>query len=266
MILLLDVGNSSIKWLITDEYCDISPSAIVGRLAYRADDSWSELWKAIDEHVDLYKLQQPINWAISSVKPTVTQQLVAANNPWGLAAPYIASSTKQFGNLTNAYNNPLKMGVDRWLAMIAASDEGRESVLVIDCGTAITVDCVAPNGIHKGGFITAGMHTQLQALLSNTERVFSDELVPSFDIAFADDTERCVENGLKAQLYGYFCQCIGQAVDNDCRTVILAGGGSNWAEGLLSKACSRFGVDFRSDPLVIFKGLLSAYRKEYKKI
>ncbi len=68
--------------------------------------------------------------------------------------------SKKHGNLTIAYESPSELGVDRFLAMLGAIDNfPSTNLLVIDLGSALTIDIVNEDGIHKGGLIMPGLMT-----------------------------------------------------------------------------------------------------------
>ena len=63
------------------------------------------------------------------------------------------------------------MGVDRWLAMLAANVHNEGALCVIDAGTAVTVDLVSAEGAHEGGYILPGADLMRRALSSETDRI-----------------------------------------------------------------------------------------------
>ena len=67
------------------------------------------------------------------------------------------------------------MGVDRWLAMIAAYNHYPGCAIIVDAGTAVTVDYVDSQGQHLGGYILPGPNMMTQALGRNTARVHGAE-------------------------------------------------------------------------------------------
>lgn len=72
------------------------------------------------------------------------------------------SSIKQFKScksllsVTCAYQQPSKLGSDRWVQIVAANKIFKKDCMIISCGSAISVDCVTSNGSHKGGLIFSG--------------------------------------------------------------------------------------------------------------
>jgi type III pantothenate kinase len=78
-------------------------------------------------------------------------------------------SMPQALGVTNAYREPERLGVDRWMALIAASKLVSGDVVVIDAGSAITLDLLRADGKHLGGAILPGINTSLDAF----KRIFS---------------------------------------------------------------------------------------------
>ena len=74
---------------------------------------------------------------------------------------------QEFNGFKTLYN-PESLGVDRWLACLAAYRIYRQGVVVIDAGTAITIDFVTSNGLHLGGYIVSGITGLSQTIKSST--------------------------------------------------------------------------------------------------
>ena len=77
-------------------------------------------------------------------------------------------STDPMPNIVSGYRRPEQLGVDRLLAMVAARARSSEPLCVVDAGTAVTVDFVARDGQHLGGFILPGIRMFRDCLLANT--------------------------------------------------------------------------------------------------
>ena len=67
----------------------------------------------------------------------------------------IKSSSKLL-NVTNGYDSPGKLGSDRWASIVGLFSLYKKPLYIIDCGTAISIDCVNKKGNHIGGFILSG--------------------------------------------------------------------------------------------------------------
>ena len=65
-------------------------------------------------------------------------------------------STKSFMTVKNCYNQPGKLGSDRWAQIVAAHKIFKKNTMIVSCGSAISIDYVTATGIHKGGLILSG--------------------------------------------------------------------------------------------------------------
>ena len=160
MILLLDVGNTSVKWGV----CEGGNIVTSGSFIHRGNDindlaerSWPELQKPVGVVI--------ANVAGEELERRLTGWIV---RQWDITPVFIAA-TGRAGGVTNAYTTPEHLGVDRWAALIGAHHHhGSGAVCVVDCGTAITLDMLAADGVHQGGLILPGVGMLQQLLLKNT--------------------------------------------------------------------------------------------------
>ncbi len=160
MKLLIDVGNSRMKWASLQDG-QLRPGAPVahgrGFDLVALDDRWRELPEPAAIHV------------ASVLSPSRTRELTDwLHKRW--AAPLIeaASQARQVG-VRNGYTQPERLGVDRWLAMIGAWAHIGDAVCVVDCGSAVTVDILDRQGQHLGGVIAPGLRLMAQALSDGTD-------------------------------------------------------------------------------------------------
>ncbi len=156
MKLLIDMGNSSIKWAFLEK----EQLSCQQRIAYN-NHSLTQAW---------LKLPAPTQVFVSNVAGAEKAAIITnwIKTHWRLEANFIKSTSYQCG-VKNAYENPEQLGVDRWLALLAARRLETRAVCVVDCGTAITLDVLSANGNHQGGLIIPGLATMHNSLLSNTD-------------------------------------------------------------------------------------------------
>ena len=153
--LLVDIGNSRVKWALARDG-QLVDTGVCAHL----DARWwrhlpgtrpDSIWAA---NVAGHQRQQALDdWAGQTFSQTVN---------W-------ARSTATACGLRNAYAQPQRLGVDRWLAMIAAYHRCGGPVLVADAGTALTIDQIAADGRHLGGLICPGIASMQQALVGRTQ-------------------------------------------------------------------------------------------------
>ena len=161
MILVLDCGNSRLKWGLAGPHGWISQGNIVnqeiGTLALR----------------DWQNLPRParvigVNVAGEATRVRVEAQLVR----WRTTPEWLIAG-EAAGGVYNRYARPSQLGADRWAALIAArrrvADElFPSSCVVVNAGTAITVDALDSEGVFRGGIILPGLNLMLHALAENT--------------------------------------------------------------------------------------------------
>lgn len=198
MRLLIDQGNTRIKWRLESD-----DKTIRGALYNNSD------WQVWLEGLRLeVQSGQKINTVtIGSVAGMEFQQRFteAFNTTFGLIPRFVYSEARRKINgveLTNSYDNPKTMGVDRWLALVAAMAEyPGQNVVIVDAGSAITVEVLSHEGVHQGGYIVPGLDMMQASLLKNTAKVVSDG-AQNVIIAPGKCTSDAVNNGVGVAVLG----------------------------------------------------------------
>ncbi len=242
-MLLIDIGNSRIKWTLWYQGRLTDVQASEYHEHWDAHDYWLHINQSLKHHFDLV--------AICSVRPNFTKTLIDT-------APckvIEALSERQFGGLINSYKEPSKMGNDRWVAMLGASKLGKEAVLVIDAGTAITYDWVNDKGLHLGGFIIPGLLQQKSILLGSTERVTAQHEW-HIDIDPGTETSNCVQHGLFAQILGVVLTQKERLEMTGIRRIVITGGDADIVFELFKEHFRAENIQIEIDKTLIFKGLV----------
>ena len=91
----------------------------------------------------------------------------AVRRSYGVSAEF-ALVTPTLGGVRCGYRQPEQLGIDRWLATVAAWRQAQVATVVVGAGTAITVDFVAADGSHLGGYIAPGLALLAAALRHGT--------------------------------------------------------------------------------------------------
>ena len=240
MNLLVDIGNTRVKWACAHHH------ALSGHAGFAwTRETLSELlahhWRALARPEQVY---------IASVAGAETGGELCdyVRGAWGLE-PRLAVTEKERAGLTNAYTDVAAMGVDRWLAMLAAWNRYKRPVCVIDCGTALTVDIILEGGRHAGGFILPGMSLMGAALARATHGIHEhDETVARLE--FGRSTAQCIRNGFAFALAGLVQQCAGKIREEEGAELsyIVTGGGAQQALPLLPGQCFH-------EPHLVLEGL-----------
>ena len=95
--------------------------------------------------------------------------------------------------MRNAYHDVAAMGVDRWLALLAAWSRYKKPLCVMDCGTALTLDVILEDGQHAGGFILPGLPLMVAALAREAHGIH-DHRERELQLEFGRSTAACINN------------------------------------------------------------------------
>lgn len=244
MHLLIDAGNSSIKWNLYDaarKQLQLPPQSFLWRnddLLSLLNGQWGEL-----THIDAVLLA---NVAGQTVEHAVQQWLKTRE----LHAKTITTEAHAFG-VSNAYKIPAQLGVDRWLAALAAAHMRPEhNVCAISCGTAITVDTVTAGGNHLGGLIIPGSQMMKNALLQHTHGVKIGNNNETDASPFTDSTSAAVNHGVLLAAAGFVDRAIQEIetqLGEDVAKIITGGN----VQPISAHSC----YTFRYEPELVLKGL-----------
>ena len=211
MILLIDSGNSRLKWAIFQD----------GKLENSHILNNQEL--TIDKLIDTWgNLPTPKQLALACVSSTALLNLVqsVATRLWPCTTIIQVKSKSHAFGVHNAYLQPDKLGVDRWLALIAVHHYYQKAACIIDCGTAITIDFIDATGHHQGGMISPGLTLMKKSLATSTDLLaFNDS---SYGMGPANFTEAAIYNGTLGAASGLIEHVLSK--QNPSLAVIVTGG------------------------------------------
>lgn len=172
MNLLIDIGNSRLKWATAEH--DVLQ---IGRPLQHVHVNQQQLLDCWQD------LSRPEQIAISCVANDRLYHVIqsAISLLWADVFILRAQSQVKVLDIRNGYQQPEKLGVDRWLSLIAAWQRYHCAICVIDCGTAITADLIDSEGNHLGGSISPGLGLMTQALLTGTAALSNHFNTARFD-------------------------------------------------------------------------------------
>ncbi|WP_426688248.1 type III pantothenate kinase [Rhodanobacter ginsengiterrae] len=184
MRLLLDLGNTRVKWAWQARSADW--------LAAGAVDWREDVGRALE--AAWADMPGPIRVIGASVVDASREEQVAAlvRRLSGLAIRWLRTPAQACG-VRNAYAEPQRLGVDRFLVMVAAHAAGFAPCVLAGVGTALTLDALAADGQHLGGLIAPGPQLMQQSLLDATARVRPEH--PGAIVELADNTADAVASG-----------------------------------------------------------------------
>lgn len=214
---LLDLGNTRLK------FAPLLPTGQRG--AMTAIDNAQP-----NAEADLLRQLAPVAagdvaWLASVAGTAKTAALSAALHGAGIAVQPVQTQP-QCADLRIAYPVPAQLGVDRFLALLAASARGGGPWLLVSAGSALTVDLLGDDGQHLGGLIAPMPAHQRAALAQN----FSQLDVPEGRAReFADNTADAIASGARAAVLGLVERAlrVARAQLGVSPGVLLSGGGAD---------------------------------------
>ena len=240
MKLLIDIGNSRIKWAYLTQQQLHNPQAITHK---------DLVQRRLRVGVLLGK-QQPEQVYIANVagRDIGDRIAMAISNKWKLS-PVFAEVKKSSHGVTNAYREITQLGIDRWLAVIAAWNRYQSAVCIVNCGTAVTIDGVSQTGRHLGGLIIPGLNL-MQDRLNKATNGIKVESGERLELKFGRATMACVNNGAARAIVALVENVIDEMSQKYGRRLarIITGGDGERIKTL-------FGKKFDYDPHLVLHGL-----------
>lgn len=255
MDLLIDIGNTNLRWATHDPEAadpgDAGPllGAITGVRHHGA--------LPIDLLAAWDQLEPPARVLVANVGGAeLAEHLARATRSLWRCEPRFAFTEGQALGVRVAYAEPTRLGVDRWLALVAAHHQGPGAALIVDAGTAITYDLLLADGQHLGGLILPGVHLMRETLLGRTRIPPVAELTDPDPGAppWATDTAAAIAAAslqapaaLAERLWRRLCDRAG-----DGSRLILTGGDAERLAALIHEPA-------RLQPALVLQGLALAF-------
>jgi type III pantothenate kinase len=245
--LLVDIGNSRIKWRTIDEQGRAIADS--GALALADLERLADLWvtlrpeRAIVSNVAGERVGAVVDRTLRSLVPDVPIEHVV---------PVLEAA-----GVINGYRDVAQLGPDRWLAMIAAHALWPDqALLVCSFGTATTIDLLSSEAgdrraTFRGGLILPGVETMRHALVRDTARLVAN---PGKIVDFADNTDDAIASGIAMAQIGAVRAALRHARPRGASgplACIVAGG----ASGGLLESLETLDVPIHLAPDLVLHGL-----------
>jgi len=198
MILDIDAGNSRLKFRLMDSALVMESQEIT------YGQSETALFESLEDRIKGYQIERV---RVASVRDASFNSAFAESvkAAWQIE-PEFARVEQTSSCVSNSYKDIQTMGVDRWLAMLAAYNNARSACCVLDCGSAITFDWIDYEGQHQGGFIVPGINLMQESLASKTAALATklehwENTVPGIS------TDTAISQGILAMVTGFARHC-----------------------------------------------------------
>ncbi len=248
MKLLVDVGNSRIKWRLLERPHDQQQALPHSGRDFPA--LLASAWQALPRR-EISEI-----WVGCVAGPDMEQALrIYVKQHWESAKVIFVRAESRAGGVHNAYPRAETLGVDRWLALIAAHHLGIAPCAIADCGSALTLDALDDGGRHLGGLILPGEDILRRSLSQHIHalRGLDDQEVSGGESnlgLFNSDTLGGVRMGIRfaaIALIERFMKELEQHLDRSPQLLITGGEAPRLLPGL--------GMSCRHVPDLVLQGL-----------
>ncbi|MGI1677148.1 MAG: type III pantothenate kinase [Cellvibrionaceae bacterium] len=213
-ILDVDVGNTRIKWRLLE-----GESVALEGVSNHSDNLSDRFRKDLAEKkIDRVRVA-------TVVRGDVLADLSEACRALWSVELEVAEVRQQCSGVEQGYEDCSRLGVDRWLGVLAAYNKYQKACLVVSCGTAATLDFVDADGLHLGGYIVPGLNLMRQSLFGGTDAVKVDKFVVGDSLEFGRNTDAAVNNGLVLMLSSMIKQVFERLSLNDENFQLVICGG-----------------------------------------
>ena len=282
MYLLIDQGNSRCKYLLTGELGGALSSVEQKAIEQGAWDNANfddEIWKLYLAAFESRKIKAVLVSSVASQDRKdwfagLCQEVLGITAQFAVSAEsYVKSNARKKNDpkLVNSYSTSQALGVDRWLAMIAAFERVDTDFVVMDAGTAITTDWVDQEGQHQGGHIVAGGQMLQSSLMGTTGGIAwsashdgsleqQDVDAESSKHLLGQNTTAAVALGAETMIQGYCHQLLRQFSEQaklETISFLVTGGDGKIIAEWLQQAVDLLELDYAVNyyPNLVFEGL-----------
>ena len=162
MILVVDIGNTQVKWATTEG----DGWVVQGQCPLKAIDRLALYWS---------DLSAPTKIVISNVAGSKVASAVDSAMSFWSVLPYWVEANKEQCGVKNSYLIPHHLGSDRWAAVIGAKSLNLGNVVAVCAGTATTIHGLTSEGVFLGGLIIPGYDLAHRSLSSSTAKLTEAE-------------------------------------------------------------------------------------------
>lgn len=193
MLLAIDIGN-------TQTACGLfAKNELCGswRVATRAEQTADELAVQIEGLLSLAgrRSSEVSGACLASVVPAATSAAVRMCERYMGVLPLVVGESDIETSLTVEYDPPTAVGADRIANAVGGYLIEKTALIIVDFGTATTLDVISAKGVYLGGVIAPGILTGAQALFQSAARL-SGVALDAPNLLVGKNTEDSLKSGL----------------------------------------------------------------------
>lgn len=225
MLLLIDAGNTRVKWAVVPA-AERDPGAL-GRWTASGSVEHAQVGQLVNVWRSYHIVRVVLsNVAGAAMRAELEQALAATLGLHPVPLEWFVS-VPELAGVRNGYRDPLQLGCDRFASVIGAHALFPCRPLVVaTCGTATTVDALTADGVFVGGMILPGLGLMAQSLAKNTAQL--PQVAAGLDVSepFANNTDAAIASGCIAAQVGAIERAVAAHVQRQGGEVpcILSGG------------------------------------------
>jgi len=252
VFLLFDVGNTNITFTNSN-------SDTIHRITSRDAIKYDQLRKEIEERIerDGYHIHDITDAMVASVVPQIDKELQMALEALSIKVTFLRASDIP---LSINVHTPSEVGIDRLVTAYAATKITNADIIVIDFGTATTIDLILYPKIYEGGVICPGIDLSIYTLHKYTAKLPKlsiEDLISTLPTRIiGKDTISAISSGLLhgySAMIGSIIEQISEKYQKKC-TVIATGGNCKVFQDMIPQ------IDIYDENLII-NGLFSLYKR-----
>ncbi len=242
-MLVVDMGNTRIKWsMVHGQVLNV-----VYAVRHGGDI------KALLDHPSWCQMPRPERIVVSNVLGASFAAGLSAwvADCWGSEIEYVSAAERGF-DILHCYQDINRLGVDRWVSMVAVHARWPGASCICDCGTALTIDFLTAEGRHQGGLILPGLEMMRKALSEDARAI---DIGPDHDeepalSLYARNTSNAVMKGTLYALVAAISRIVADARTQTAEplNVIITGGDT-------ARLLPLLGDDFEHQPNLVLQGL-----------
>ena len=246
--LLLDVGNTRLKWGVLDGG-QIHRTGHIAMTRIR-EEGLGVLTSRLPHGVDAVQVSNVAG-------ATFATRLSGVIGMHCGCEVHFAKAEREACGVRSGYRHPRRLGVDRWVAMIGAWAELQSACVVVDAGTAVTIDAIDDEGRHLGGQIFPGVRLMFAALNASTSDipVVAGRMAVATGLdMFGDTTSKAVQHGAWNAVTGAVERAITTLRSNAYDPAVVLTGGD------ASRMLAALGTESLHRPHLVLQGLARMLR------
>ncbi|MBU3579086.1 type III pantothenate kinase [Polynucleobacter sp. 73C-SIWE] len=260
LYLLFDVGNTRLKWAAVESTQQPSDRqkklwAYSGSISSKSLASPEHRAELADYIAKTLPKPDAIGFTCVAGKEAI-QNLQSLFPQWSDITWKQLVGNSLFSGVRSLYQDPSQLGSDRWAAILGARALSNANTLIINAGTATTIDLLGANGVHYGGWILPGLELMQKSLESNTAQLplaVRNESTNSFGLS----TNNAIIGGCDAAQLGAIQYAIQLAkeVNHPVEKVWIDGGNAKILAAEMSKSKTQSSLSIEVTEGLVLRGV-----------